>query len=122
MKERLKEFLGKEGFNSKTFALKIGVQPSSISHILTGRNKPSIEFLEKLLNAYPDMDIKYLITGMKSPKNSMQIAQESLQAKETEVSEALNQKRDDTNANSNIKQDKVLVLHSDGTYSEYSPR
>lgn len=45
------------------FADKIGVQRSSISHVMSGRNKPSIDFLEKILNVFPDIDTTWLITG-----------------------------------------------------------
>lgn len=45
------------------FADKIGIQRSSVSHIFSGRNKPSIDFLEKILNVFPDIDVTWLITG-----------------------------------------------------------
>ena len=45
------------------FADRIGVQRSNISHILSGRNKPSIDFLEKILNEFPETDVSWLITG-----------------------------------------------------------
>jgi transcriptional regulator with XRE-family HTH domain len=48
------------------FAERIGVQRSSISHVLSGRNKPSIDFLEKILNTFPDIDANWLITGKSS--------------------------------------------------------
>ncbi|NLA48821.1 MAG: helix-turn-helix transcriptional regulator, partial [Bacteroidales bacterium] len=42
MKERILEFLKSENKTSAQFAEEIGVQPSGISHILSGRNKPSL--------------------------------------------------------------------------------
>ena len=50
--------------NARQFAEEIGVQPSSISHILTGRNKPSVELIQKLLERYPEVNLRYLITGV----------------------------------------------------------
>ena len=56
------------------FADKIGIQRSSVSHIFSGRNKPSIDFLEKILNVYPDVDVTWLITGrVSSPKEVSKI-------------------------------------------------
>jgi transcriptional regulator with XRE-family HTH domain len=47
------------------FADRIGVQRSSISHVLSGRNKPGLDFLEKILNTFPEIDAAWLITGKK---------------------------------------------------------
>ena len=66
MKDRLKEFLDKKKINARQFADEIGVQPSSISHILTGRNKASVELLEKMIRVFPDLDVQYLISGIGS--------------------------------------------------------
>lgn len=63
MTERFKELLLKLGLSPSEFADRIGVQRSSISHIVSGRNKPSIDFLEKILAEFPDIDLKWLISG-----------------------------------------------------------
>jgi transcriptional regulator with XRE-family HTH domain len=42
----------------------IGVNRATISHILSGRNKPSIDFLQKLLHSYPDLNANWLIMGI----------------------------------------------------------
>jgi predicted transcriptional regulator len=45
------------------FAEKIGVQRSSISHVLSGRNKPSLDFVMKVLQAYPEVELYWLLNG-----------------------------------------------------------
>jgi len=45
------------------FAEEIGVQRSSISHIISGRNKPSLDFITKIKTAFPDFEWDWLITG-----------------------------------------------------------
>jgi transcriptional regulator with XRE-family HTH domain len=65
MIERFKSLLENLNLAPSEFADRIGVQRSSISHILSGRNKPSIDFLEKILVAFPETDVNYLITGKK---------------------------------------------------------
>ena len=45
------------------FADKIGVQRSSISHILSGRNKPSLDFILKVTSEFKDVDIQWLLNG-----------------------------------------------------------
>ena len=64
MNLRIKKWIEKEGLKSSQFADKIGVNRATISHILSGRNKPSVDFLEKLIFSYPDLDANWLITGI----------------------------------------------------------
>ena len=63
MKDRLLKFLTKEQLSSARFAEIIGVQPSSISHIISGRNKPGFDFIQKILINYPSLNAEWLITG-----------------------------------------------------------
>jgi len=45
------------------FAEEIGVQRSSISHIISGRNKPSLDFISKIKTKFPELEWEWLITG-----------------------------------------------------------
>ena len=63
MKDRLLKFLNREQLSSARFAGIIGVQPSSISHILSGRNKPGFDFIQKILTKYPSLNAEWLILG-----------------------------------------------------------
>ena len=63
MVSRFKQLLEYLQVNPSAFADRIGVQRSSISHVLSGRNKPSVDFLEKVLRAYPEVNARWLITG-----------------------------------------------------------
>lgn len=54
---RLKKILDYYNLSASTFAETITVQRSSISHILSGRNKPSLEFISKVLTAFPEIDL-----------------------------------------------------------------
>jgi len=63
MKERITEFLRNENKTSAQLAEEIGVQPSGISHILSGRNKPSLDFVIKMLEKYPNLSTEWLIFG-----------------------------------------------------------
>ena len=49
--------------NAGELANRLEVQRSNISHILNGRNKPSAAFIEKMLNVFPDLDARWLLTG-----------------------------------------------------------
>lgn len=63
MKDRILEFLRKENKTSAQFAEEIGVQPSGISHILSGRNKPSLDFVLKMLEKYQFLSTDWLLFG-----------------------------------------------------------
>ena len=63
MHERLKKWMKIEGLKSSQLADLIGSNRATISHILSGRNKPSIDFISKLLSYYNDLDANWLITG-----------------------------------------------------------
>lgn len=63
MKDRLLEILRKENITAAAFAEKISVQASAISHILAGRNNPGLEFLQKVLKKFPNINAEWLITG-----------------------------------------------------------
>ena len=72
MHERLKNWMGIEGLKSSVLADSIGVNRATISHILSGRNKPSIDFLEKLLNVYPNINANWLISGIGYMQDNME--------------------------------------------------
>ena len=63
MKERLIEFLRVENKSSAQFAEEIGVQPSGISHIISGRNNPSLDLILKMLEKYPFLSTDWLLFG-----------------------------------------------------------
>lgn len=63
MKERIQRILQDKHLTSAKLADMIQVQRSSISHILSGRNKPSMDFMEKILTNFPEISGDWLITG-----------------------------------------------------------
>ena len=63
MLERINLILKSRNLNAAQFADEIGVQRSSVSHILTGRNNASLDFLLKVLTRYPEIDTDWLLTG-----------------------------------------------------------
>ena len=63
MKDRIVKFLVSEKISPAEFADKIGVQRSSMSHILNGRNYPSAAFIQKMLQVYPALNSRWLMIG-----------------------------------------------------------
>ena len=63
MEERIRKFMEYKGITPSELADSIGVQRSNVTHVLKGRNKPSFQFIEKMLQIYPDLNAKWLMLG-----------------------------------------------------------
>ena len=127
MKERLKELMAQLSVNAAELADRIGVQRSSISHILSGRNLPSSQFIEKLLNCYPEMDARWLITGkggmFKAEINSKPgdpVKAEIIHSDEIKPSKT-SQTENSSVVNRGKKIERVLFFYQDRSFSEYYP-
>lgn len=74
LEERLLRLLDAEQLSSSKFADVISVQRSSVSHILSGRNKPSFDFLQKTLKAFPYLNADWLILGEGKMYNTEEVS------------------------------------------------
>lgn len=86
--ERIGLILKEKNLTANDFAAKLEVRSSNISHIITGRNKPSFDFLEKLLSVFPDINSLWLIMGEGDMNNSEKVVEESVIPKEETKPEA----------------------------------
>lgn len=72
--KRLEIILEYYNVNASSFADKIGVQRSSLSHLLSGRNKPSLDFILKIMEVYPEIDLYWILNGKGTfPKSEFHI-------------------------------------------------
>ena len=65
--ERIKRIISDSGLSNPSFADKIGVPRSSISHILSGRNNPSLDLIIKILRNFDDINADFLLKGEALP-------------------------------------------------------
>ncbi len=63
MIDRINLILKANNITARQFAEEIGIQPSGMSHILGGRNNPSLDFVTKVINRYPEIDANWLLLG-----------------------------------------------------------
>ena len=61
--ERIIKIIRHFGLTNSEFAEKIDVQPSAISHILSGRNRPSIDFILKIKSQFPSLSLDWILIG-----------------------------------------------------------
>lgn len=116
--ERIKTIITVNNLTTSSFADKIGVQRSGVSHILNGRNHPSMDFLLKVVDAFPRVDAGWLLTG-KSPESPLAQKSQGLrrEAKEPKtVSEALS-----SNSSEERSIEKIVIFYSDHTFATYNP-
>lgn len=107
---RLKKVMEFHQLTASNFADAIGVQRSSISHILSGRNKPSLDFVLKITNTYTDVDMYWLLNGTGNfPKEKKQI-----------TSSLPNLSVSNNNSRSEKKIQRIVVFYEDGTFEEYN--
>ncbi len=142
---RLEQIMKQHALNASSFAEEIGVGRSSISHILSGRNKPSLDFVLSILKRFPEVDLYWLLNGKGSypTKSTEDIdAQNKVSLKDGVKSVELNMeptsidqsntpepKRDHklietpvpnfSNKGKNIT--KVIWFYEDGTFEEFQP-
>jgi transcriptional regulator with XRE-family HTH domain len=117
MKERLLEFLRNENKSSAQLADEIGVQASGISHILSGRNNPSLDFVLKMLEKYQFLSTEWLLFGKgsmyKEAKMQNLFDYEIAEIRERDkIHSEIELNRDEVDINSVIKDKTINNLNS----------
>ena len=132
--------------SASSFADKIGVQRSSISHLLSGRNKPSLDFIIKILGVFPELDLYWLLNGTGSflKINSDEINQkaaaapstlpiendknESLEISYLEKNAIKENQKITTHTNSFVQNlndrqlYKIVLFYTDGTFEDFKQK
>ncbi|MGI9551115.1 MAG: helix-turn-helix domain-containing protein [Aurantibacter sp.] len=108
--ERLERLLQYYGMSASGFADKINVQRSSISHLLSGRNKPSLDFVMKVVRTFPEVNLYWLLNGKGSfPDDTPPISEKKAGAVD-EDKEISSQKK---------SIERIVVFYSDGSFDAY---
>ncbi|MHC5202287.1 helix-turn-helix domain-containing protein [Myroides sp. LJL119] len=61
--DRLSFLIEYDNHSMSSFAEKIGAKRANVSHLVSGRNKPSLEFILKIKESYPDLNLNWLLNG-----------------------------------------------------------
>ncbi|MDG2396057.1 MAG: helix-turn-helix transcriptional regulator [Flavobacteriaceae bacterium] len=123
--ERIQELMKTHDINSSVFAKKIGVQRSGVSHILSGRNKPSLEFISKIHFAFNDASIEWLLFGIEnsiknesSPTLSNNDSEDSFNSSNI-FSDNI---KKEINSNNQSEIDKIILFYKDNTFVEFDSK
>ena len=141
MKEKLEILCAKSNLTASSLAKALGVEASAISHIRSGRNKPSYDFVVKILRAFPDVNPDWLLldceeflrTGVSSTsplfpefgaaaevsnveaQKNIEISASSLEEKNVSTDKKL------YSSISGKQVKRVIVLYTDGSFESYDP-
>lgn len=148
MNTRLKQFLAAENITQAQFADTINVVRASVSHVLSGRNNPSFDFIKAMMQHYPDLNIDWLMFGkgrmykdnrtseIQSPVEDILFPPEPVEEVQTQdlslnseqysevltniaSSNELNTSNNSMQASVNQRKvTKIIVLFDDGTFQE----
>ncbi len=115
--KRLEKILRYYDLSASVFADKINVQRSSISHLLSGRNKPSLEFVLKVVKNFPEINLYWLLNGKGTfPPLS------TGQSKTTAPTQHPILQKEKTSAIKSTKEktiEKIIIFYSDGSFKSY---
>jgi len=117
--KRLQKVIDFHGESASSFAEKIGVQRSSISHILSGRNKPSLDFVLKILSSYPDVELYWLMNGkgyFPSDKNRIEDSSH-FETKKTVIQKKATISKISNSTEKSI--DRIVIFYKDGTFKNF---
>lgn len=114
IQDRVKIIIKANNLSPSEFADKIGIKRSNMSHVLNGRNKPGLEFLTKVISAFPNVNASWLITG---EQRDGTFKEEAKLDKKEEVEERLAS----VTASSLSEIDRIVIFYADGTFKNYSP-
>jgi len=121
--KRINILLNFYGISAALLAEKIEVQRSSISHILSGRNKPSLDFVLKILKAFPEVELYWLLNGAgEFPKKNKNTVIDSPPSSENK-NETVLKKASVEPLNNPTKDeiDRIVIFFKDGTFKNYTP-
>lgn len=119
--ERLNEIMTYYGLSASAFAELIRVQRSSISHVLSGRNKPSLDFILKLNKAFPDINLYWLLnnTGEMISSTPTTTPSSDKNLKQDPIGKT---KTFDNNTEYISKEvERIVIFYKDGTFKNYDP-
>ena len=140
MKDRVKKIMDHYGLSNARLAQVLNINASSISHILNGRNKPGLDFLQGILKNFHEVDAEWLILGrgemIRDVKDHKELKEIKVEGKQLE---GRKEKQDPGHRNaptglfnvpgkeknakegSDNKVSRIILLFSDGTFQELTP-
>ena len=140
MKDRIAHIIRAKNLTAAEFAMPLGIQPSNISHLLAGRNNPSLDFVKKLKETFPEYNLEWIIFGKGPVTVSEPFVEPAPTIKETESqpqektkeivleqnlfdsSLDVKAKSELASSQSEVVLKKIVLVYSDNTFEVLMPR
>lgn len=141
LNEKIKQILVDKNISPSHFADEIGIQRSSISHIIAGRNKPSLDIVQKIIKRFPDLGINWILEDEDLPESISEIKPfkadnyTMFNGQKSGIASLSESRRNNlpnqTTAHENLRSEKItpaveekkveriLIFYSDGTFQEF---
>lgn len=123
---RLKTIMEYYEISAALLAEKIDVQRSSISHLLSGRNKPSLDFVIKILKEFPEVELYWLLNGVGNfPKENKSNATPTLFETKSEDPKPIVQNEKKNSPSAIVENfgeiERIVIFYKDGSFKNYTP-
>lgn len=139
IRDRIKEMIEEEGVNQASFSKQCDIKPATLNHILTGRNSPSSQIVQKILSSYPQYRAEWLINGILPMKKTEEgMGGEMLYGGASSLFEEFPSKKKDESKNGQNNRlppfshtvavakktraiSKIIIFYDDNTFETYIP-
>ena len=124
--KRLQKILDYYGISATAFSEEIEVNRSTISHLLSGRNKPSLEFIMKVISHYPEVELYWLLNGKGSfpavsPEAEIRPGEAQKNTGAEPILKASEEKLEETPPLpvKDNEIDRIVIFYKDGRFKSY---
>ncbi len=132
MKDRIAQIIDNKALTPSKFADIVGIQRSRISHIMSGRNNPSIDVVTKIVSKFPEIDLRWLMTGegemlssdinLFSNETNMVNSEDTIDYKSTNDTKISFSNQERTLFQSSQKRiERIIVFYTDSSFKEFRP-
>lgn len=119
--ERLTAIMQHYGMNTVELAERLEVQRSTLSHLLSGRNKPSFDFVQRLLHAFPDLSAQWFLNGKGDLIQSAQAPKLDLRFSEREREKPADNTESPVESTHKKDLKMVMCFYTDGSVETFYP-
>ena len=109
---RIQHIMKSNELSSAQFAEKLGVQRSGISHILSGRNKPSLDLISKIHFKFDSVSIQWLLFGYENNRSESIVYESAKKVKKNKIDSQSYPKNTE----------KIIILYDDKSFIEFYPK
>lgn len=119
--DRIKSIMDHYSLSIKEVAEKCGVQRAAVSHVLNGRNRPSVPFLVALSESFPDLNPAWLLHGKGEMVTNVSAPPKPYSKQEDTGDTGISRQEKPPLPSIDKKIERVIVFYTDGSFSSYYP-